>query len=63
MENVQVGDELEELTQHEVTANEQLTLTWIPDADEIYQTLKAMNPYKAPGLDGYLVSIILNIGI
>ena len=48
-----MGIELDTLLQKEVNDDEHLTLCQIPTPNEIYQTLKVMNPYKASRLDGY----------
>ena len=46
-------NELKTLIQSEVTKEENQMLTIILIPEEIYQTLKAMNPHKSLGLDGY----------
>ena len=59
---VLLDSELDDLIQAEVTSDEQISLEAIPDSTEIYQTLKAMNPYKASGPDGYPGISMLNVG-
>ena len=51
--NIHIGNELGELIQPKVIEEEQFTLTQIITSKEIFQTLKAMNPYKFLRSDGY----------